>query len=126
MRASAYLAPVLIASGVSVVAASVLLGAARVAVVVVIPVVYGGSALFLIGVLLLIAGIFTLPFSFEGPSAGSDDPPPVGSGGLVLIGPVPLFWGSARGVSRRVRIAAAIAGAVLLVVVIALVVVRIR
>jgi uncharacterized membrane protein len=116
MRVAAFVAPALIAGGVAAVVAAVVTGSAQAGIVVVFPVIFGSSALFLVGVLLLIAGIFALPFAFGATEAVRESTDTTTSGGVVLIGPVPIFWGSASHVSRRTRLLAAAAGGLLLVV----------
>jgi uncharacterized membrane protein len=102
-------------------------GGAQFAVVVVIPVIFGRSWEFAVGVLLLVVGFVTLPLAFEpreAPIPSGPRPPPSasgGSGGLILIGPVPIFFGSWRGVSTRTRVAVAIVGAAILVALLVLV-----
>lgn len=121
MNRTAWVPAVLLAAGAAFVAVAALDGGVRFAVVVVLPVFYGGSWEFGVGLLLLVAGLFTLPLAFgvvevpevDGP--GPAPPPPGGAGGLVLIGPVPIFFGSWRGVSARARILVAVLGAALLV-----------
>jgi uncharacterized membrane protein len=109
------------------VADAVVRGGAVLALVVIVPVVTGGSAEFLTGVALLLIAFFTLPWLlWEGPASrpsvatlpkeGTDHAPPGASGGgLVLIGPVPIFFGAWKGVSARMRWWVAIAGAVAVV-----------
>lgn len=116
----------LLVAGAALIALSVSEGGARVALFVVVPVISGTSAVFLVGVLLLIVGFFSLPFSLaerweEEPSpvplparAPVPTSPPGGVGGFVLIGPVPIVFGTWKGVSHRVRWMLALAGAVLL------------
>jgi len=112
MRGAVLLSAAMIVGGVAGVAAAVAEGGAQLDLVVIFPVVSGSSGLFLVGVLLLVAGFFSLPFTLasrpgdgapddgpEGPSAGP--PSPGGSGGVVVIGPVPIFFGAWRGASRR-------------------------
>ena len=119
MRWSALLAPLFFAAGAAAIGLAVAEGTARAALVVVIPVVYGSSLLFVLGIGLVVAGMFALPLSL--PLEPEPEPTPQGAGapraaagGFVLVGPVPIFWGSAAGVSRRVRIAIAVAGAIVL------------
>lgn len=116
MRLAALVPAMLLAGGVAAIAAAVLTGGARAGLVVVVPVIFGSSALFLVGILLLIAGMFSLPLAFAPSEAGTNGPTETTSGGLVLIGPIPIFWGSAGRASRRVRIAAAVVGGLLVVV----------
>lgn len=122
--------------GVALLADAVLRGAARVTLVVIVPVLSGQSAEFLVGVVLLFAGFLTLPWFFldedrrTGPSPGTGDGPAapplhssgeVGGGGLILIGPVPILFGGWRAVSRRTRWALAIAGGAVLAVFVAVI-----
>jgi uncharacterized membrane protein len=116
MRGSSLVAPILIVAGVAAVVAAVATGGARAEIIVVVPVLFGSSVLFLAGVLLLVAGIFTIPFTLGASSVEPDRAPAGASGGLLLVGPIPIFWGSGTRVSRRTRIAAAVAGALLLVI----------
>jgi uncharacterized membrane protein len=117
-------------SGLALVALSVAQGGATVSLVVIVPVVSGASATFIAGVVLILAGFVALMFSFsepwEGPplstptrGAGIDDSPPSGgASGFVLIGPVPIFFGSWRTIPRRQRWWFVLAGAVTLIVVV--------
>jgi uncharacterized membrane protein len=126
MRPIALLAPALIAGGIAAVVAALLTGGARAGIVVVFPVIFGGSGLFLVGILLLVAGFLTLPVSLGGRGVAPNGTGNLTSGGLVLIGPVPIFWGSAGHASRRARLLAALAGGVLLVVAVVLALVWFR
>jgi len=111
-------------AGAALIAFSVVTAGTAVELVVVFPVLSGSSVSFLVGVVLLIAGFFSLPFGLAGeweaadslpPAAGTVPPDrPSGVGGFVLVGPVPIVFGSWRGVSRRTRWLLALAGAVLL------------
>ena len=119
----------LVAGGV-LVGDAVLHGRASLSLVIIVPVFSGSSVEFLLGVVLLLLGIFLLPLAFvepldEAPPARSSSPGAT-SGGLVLVGPLPFFFGAWKNVSPRVRILAAIIGAVLLVVLVAAVLVAVR
>ena len=113
-------------AGVGLVALSVVEGGANVALVVIIPVLSGSSLTFLLGVMLLIAGFLSLPFAIaaewgeEPTSLPSSESAPTegqgGVGGFVLVGPVPIVFGSWKGISRRARWWLALAGAVVLTV----------
>jgi len=117
---------VLLGAGVALIADAVIAGGATVAIVVIVPVLSGSSAEFLLGVVLLVGAFFSLPFvlATERPEASSmptsaptpESAPPGGStgGGLVLVGPVPIFFGSWRNVSARTRLWVALVGAVVL------------
>ena len=100
-------------------------GGAQLAIVVFVPVIFGRSLEFVVGVLLVVAGLFTLPMAFESNEEVAPSVPPgagpsarEGAGGLIQIGPVPIFFGSWRDVSTRTRVIAAIVGAVILAVVV--------
>ena len=129
MRALLLGALAVFVAGVALVALSVAQGGASVDLIVIIPVVSGSSPAFLAGVALLITGFVALLFAVSGgweeepspPSPGAARTAPTGSGGgggFVLVGPVPIVFGSWRGVSRRVRALLALLGAVLLIVVV--------
>lgn len=133
MRAARWLPIALWAAGGALIVDSVVRGSAQVWLVVVIPVVSGESAEFLLGVVLLLAGFLTFPWlgrAAEGPEGSRGLPtsePPVseppwprgdapsgtGGGGLILIGPVPIFFGGWRHASRRTRWLAVAGGAIL-------------
>ncbi len=113
-------------AGVALVALSVAEGGANVALVVIIPVLSGSSITFVVGVMLLIAGFLSLPFAIaaewgeEPTTLPSSATAPMegqgGVGGFVLVGPVPIVFGSWKGISRRARWWLALAGAVVLTV----------
>jgi uncharacterized protein (TIGR00304 family) len=118
-------------AGALLVADAVLHGRASLTLVVIVPVFSGGSPEFLLGVALLVVGFFLLPLALWEPSEGEPLPsepegpretfPSTGAagGGIVLIGPVPIFFGGWKNVSRRVRLLAAVVGAALLVLLVA-------
>jgi uncharacterized membrane protein len=104
-------------TGVVLVALAVLSGGAQFAIVVIVPVLFGRSIEFAAGVLLLFGAVLSLPFALSGefgpvePRQGrSEGPGSGGSGGLVLIGPVPIWFGSWSNVSARTRWAVALLG----------------
>ena len=95
--------------GVALIVAAVATGAAQLDLVVIVPVIVGGaSVVFLAGIVSVVAGIFLLPLAFSGSWAEAattveamgftED---AGSGGLVLIGPLPIFFGSWKNVGPR-------------------------
>ncbi len=113
----------LLVAGAAAIADAVVRGGASLLVVVVLPVVTGSSAEFFLGVVFLFGGFLSLPWLFAEaalppaePESGVAAPsaPLAGGGGLVLIGPVPIFFGGWRTVSRRTRWWVALAGAVIL------------
>jgi len=112
-------------AGVALIALSIAEGGASIALVVIVPVVSGSSLTFLLGVVLLIVGFLWIPFALvREPDEESPSLPPStgtapaegqgGVGGFVLVGPVPIVFGSWKGISRRTRWWLALAGAVLL------------
>ena len=116
-------------AGVALVALSVAEGRASVALFVIVPVVTGSSLPFLLGVVLIAVGFLSMPFALVAESNESDlalperdaaeqaGPPARGGvGGVVLVGPVPIVFGSWKGVSRRTLVWLAVAGTVLVIV----------
>ncbi|HYA54322.1 MAG TPA: DUF131 domain-containing protein [Thermoplasmata archaeon] len=121
-------------AGAACVALSIAEGGASIALVVVIPVISGSSAAFVVGVALVIAGFVAMLFaaSANWPEEPETAPPSTGdttatstsqrsgsAGGFVLIGPVPIVFGSWRGISRRDRWLLALVGAAVLIAVLA-------
>lgn len=126
MRFASVAAPAALAAGVLLIVLSVVEGGASVALFVFVPVVTGSSLAFLLGVALLLVGMFSLPFAIverweeEPGSPGPTPPMPAaqgqgGVGGFVLIGPVPIVFGSWKNLSRRARGGLALLGALLLI-----------
>ncbi|MFZ1024358.1 MAG: DUF131 domain-containing protein [Thermoplasmata archaeon] len=119
------LAPVfLLAAGIGLVVWAALHGGATAYLILVFPVLVGNSGLFLGGVFLIIVGMILIPFTLltseprergSVPSAGSR--PSVSTGGVILIGPVPILFGAWKNVSPRQRWGLAILGVALLAVV---------
>ena len=127
MRAWSILPIGLVAAGLGLVALALAQDGASVAIVLVVPVLYGRSLEFVAGALLFIAGLFTLPLAFgtvvsveDGPSVDDEPTGSAGSGGVVLIGPVPIVWGSWKDVSTRTRVLLAAVGGGLLVALVVL------
>jgi uncharacterized protein (TIGR00304 family) len=123
-----FLGPLAILSvGVALVITSVLAGGASVSLLVVFPIVSGSSLAFVLGVVFLIVGFLSFPLTLgEGwervpaqPSTASGNSKNAESsaGGFVLVGPVPIVFGSWKGISRRTRWWMALSGGVLLAVV---------
>jgi uncharacterized membrane protein len=102
--------PLLLVLGALALAVAVAQGSARLFLLLVIPVVTGTGGLFLGGVVLIALGVFFLPLALlsdqpGAPEPGTSAPPPpplaaerpaTEGGGLLLIGPVPIFFGSWR------------------------------
>ena len=122
MRPLGYVSLAAIVVGAALIVDAVAEGRALVYLVVVIPVIAGSSDVFLLGVVLLAAGLFSLPWSLAGSLAPVAPPAPekvgsnagTASGGVILIGPVPIFFGSWRNVRSRTRWILALVGAGLL------------
>jgi uncharacterized membrane protein len=128
MSAVRWIGPALLVLGIVLVAAAVSTGAAQLDVVVIFPVFVGGaSALFLGGVVSLFVGLLLLPLAFgakfevepAGPDA-SAQPHGERSGGVIILGPFPLFFGSWKNPSRRAWWTAVGVGAAILVAVLVL------
>jgi len=133
MRPIGALPIVLLGAGVALLVYSVRSGGASFSLVVIFPVVTGGSFSLLGGVAVLFAGLLLFPLVLFPPGevASEDsrrlpsDRPPTStdstasesSGGVVLIGPIPIFFGAWSRVSRRTRFAVALVGAALLALV---------
>jgi uncharacterized membrane protein len=121
VRWTGFVSLALIVAGVALLVAAVASGSASLALVVIVPVLTGRSLVFLAGALLLIVGLFTLPLA--GSRADVDGRPgrispaeETETGGLILIGPIPIFFGHGVPVSRRARVVAAVVGGVALAV----------
>ena len=112
MRLGLFGSAAVFVAGVALIALSVADGGASVSLLVIIPIISGSSLVFLLGVVLLIVGFFSLPFAHTGtgdeatpalpettPASGTSG----GAGGFVLIGPVPIFFGSWKGMARRTQ-----------------------
>jgi uncharacterized membrane protein len=100
--------PICLAIGAALLVEALASGGARLYLLVFIPVFTGTTLTFGFSVLFLVMGFLLLPFSFVGtgrseptPTAASILPSPTatreeGSGGMILVGPVPIFFGSWR------------------------------
>jgi uncharacterized protein (TIGR00304 family) len=114
----------LIVSGLLALVLAVVLGEADVVLFVIIPVIYGGGPLGALAILVIFAGVVVLFLSYAAAPPVAEDGPaddrPEGSGtkrefgGVVLIGPIPIVFGSAR--SLRGSWALAIMAALTIVV----------
>jgi len=102
------LGPVCLVIGATLLVETLATGGARLYLLVFIPVVTGTTPLFGISVVFIVAGFLLLPFLFVGddahaaptapPVSPSSNAPPSegGSGGLILVGPIPIFFGAWR------------------------------
>jgi uncharacterized membrane protein len=90
---------------------------------VILPVLTSSSPLFVAGILSIFFGVLAAIVG-TGFESGPEPTPSVsprahpsgsGVGGVILIGPVPIVFGSWSGLSRRARIGLAIGGAVVFV-----------
>jgi uncharacterized membrane protein len=111
----------LLVAGAALVVYSVLRGLATVGILVVIPFVVGSSASLAVGVFLIAVGFLTLPFAFAEVEWEDEDRSPVRSGssrtsGVVVVGPIPFFFGTWRELPRWVPIAVSVAGGAVLAV----------
>ena len=137
MRPISFVPICLLAAGLSLVVVSVTNGEADVSLVVVFPVISGSGPLFLIGVALVVTGILSgfmliaattySPVPGPGDSSWGDAGDGTGEkrskyGGIVLIGPVPIVFGSNARIAY-VMLAVAV-GIVMLVLALALLALR--
>jgi len=124
-------------AGVASITAAAVSGEAQVQLFIIFPVISGNSLLFILGVLLIVAS-FILGFVLAATSITETEPtPPPGStgataqteetpqkktrfGGVVLIGPVPIVFGS----DRRMALTMLLLAIVLIAIVLALVLVN--
>lgn len=126
MRLRRLVAPGLLLAGATLVTVAVLRGSAQASIVVIFPLFTGSSLLFLTGVICLIVGFGTLPWSLweagEIPAVESYEPegaPDEGTGdvaGVIVLGPVPIFVGRRKNASNRVRWTVALVGLAILLV----------
>jgi uncharacterized membrane protein len=123
MRLVALVPAALLVAGAALVALAVISGSATVGLAVIVPFVIGRSLDFALGVLLILAGFLVLPLAF---GAGDEEPSGVegpagaswGGGGIVVVGPVPFFFGSWRSLSARTRLIIAVAIAAIFVLIV--------
>lgn len=115
----------LLAGGILCFAWAAVTGGAAAGVFVIFPFVIGSGPAALVGVLLIAVGLLTLPWAM----VPRDVPPPIrrprngepdarDRGGVILVGPVPFFFGSWRSAPRWAYWAAVVVGSVLLLVVV--------
>lgn len=102
------LGPVCLAVGAVLLGESLATGGARLYLLVILPVFTGTTLVFGLAVGFLVAGFFLLPLVFVGKETADlrsegtpapTSPPSTGmgsAGGMVLIGPVPIFFGAWR------------------------------
>lgn len=100
--------PLLFLAGVALLVEALATGGARLYLLLIIPVVTGTTPLFGLAVACLVGGVLLLPLAFVGqepPEEPSPARPPAhpilagegeSSGGLILVGPVPIFFGAWR------------------------------
>jgi uncharacterized membrane protein len=124
MAAIRWAGPALLVLGAILLAAALATGGAHLVLLVILPVIVGGgSGLFLGGVLCVFLGILLLPWVFEGDEPESGEAPTTAdrrgtpsSGGLILVGPIPVFFGAWKHPGRRAYWWAALVGGAILVV----------
>lgn len=120
-------APALLLVGVGLVVLSIVSGSARWYFFVFIPIVAGNSALLVLGAILIFLGIAFLPTAFRrgdgedipGPrdpnSPGTTPSGSRSSGGLLLVGPVPIFWGDWKNAPRWAYVLPSVVGGLFVV-----------
>jgi len=114
----------LLIGGIAALAWALLSGEAEIALVLIFPVIYGAGGIAALGILMLFAGLVLLSLSLSfaasrEESAGQRCAGPEERrefGGVVLIGPIPIVFGSARALKgSRALIALAILSTIALV-----------
>lgn len=114
--------------GIALVALAVLTGEADVSLILVIPVFSGSSALFLLGVLLVIASFmvgFAMVAFGQGEAGICQSPtdqslPEIAGtrraeyGGVILIGPVPIAFGSNKNIALVMLVIGVVTGVLIL------------
>lgn len=103
----------MMAAALVLIAASVLLGEARVALLLFIPVIYGGGVLLALGILLFLAGFLLLFFI---PFYEQDTRVEKSYGGVVFIGPIPIVFGSDTDITRNMLYLGLVLAIILLLV----------
>ncbi len=107
----------LLFSGIALLSYALYIGEASMALFIVFPVIYGTGAYSTLGILLIMAGIFLLflsplenagdaqliepnktPQMYDEPRESKEER--VKYGGVVFIGPIPIVFGSDRGMAR--------------------------
>lgn len=128
MRLSRWLGPSLIVAGAAVLAVALAQGEATLSLFVIFPVITAAGPWAGLGILLLVAGFFSLfltlplwlgpsgtePIELQSgiPPTATAPPPPSGSprrwGGVVFLGPVPIVFGSDAKVAKWMFVVSAI------------------
>ncbi len=128
MRPFRILAAFMILAGAGLLVYGVVAGEMQVALLLIVPVIYGSSALGFLAIGLIIAGIlvsmadFALSASAEGAEEALVDDDRARSkkaefGGVILIGPIPIIFGADR---RMTFLAIMVAVAILVIMILSL------
>ena len=129
MRPLGLLAALMILAGAALLIYGIIAGEMQVALLLIVPVIYGSSTLGILAIGLIIVGVLVLMADLAlSASAGElehalvDDGDRAGSkkaefGGVVLIGPVPIIFGSNR---RMTILAIVVAVAILMIMILSL------
>jgi uncharacterized protein (TIGR00304 family) len=117
MRPLRILATGMMVAGAALLAYCVVAGEMQVALVLIVPVIFGGSILGVLAIGLIIAGVFVFivdPYVGASAEGMRDDPANEGRpssptrkakfGGVVFIGPIPIIFGSSKKVTIYVAI----------------------
>ena len=121
--------------GIMLIAYSVRSGGSELYFVLVFPVLHGSDLYGILGMLLILAAFIVLPLSFAYQQAMGGDAGPVSLdydkygdpdidrkrvksslGGVIFIGPIPIIFGSNRGVARWMMVVAGIIAVIIAVV----------
>lgn len=111
MRPIAFVPVALFVAGGALIALAVVSGGATFGLLVIFPFVVGRSLDLAGGILLVAVGFFTLPLAVgdeadaEAADASLPRPTPSGgSGGILIVGPVPILFGRWKQISPRARL----------------------
>ena len=100
-----YGAGLVLVFGLVLIADALRRGSAQASIVLIVPVLTGSSLEFLVGTLLTFVGLLAVFLTSSGLELTEDPDSPIGaaprSGGVVLIGPVPIFFGEWRQIGRH-------------------------
>jgi len=101
---SLYASVLALLSGAALIVDSLLRGTAQASIILIVPVLSGNSPEFLIGTLLGflgLVGVFVTWGTTDLEAPPEPGPGARGAGGVVLIGPVPIFFGEWKAMGRR-------------------------
>jgi uncharacterized protein (TIGR00304 family) len=100
-----YLALIVLVLGVGLIVDALVRGSAQASIIIIVPVLSGNSPEFLLGTLLMCVGLLAVFLTSSDIELDDRSASPDGaasrSGGVVLVGPVPIFFGEWRQMGQR-------------------------